>query len=53
MLTVCELENGPFSSLIYLLNMVNFHSYVRLPGGMYIYIKICIYIYIYMDSSII
>ena len=27
------IENGPFSSLIYLLNMVIFHSYVSLPEG--------------------
>ena len=26
-------ENGPFSSLIYLLKIVIFHSYVSLPEG--------------------
>ena len=34
MTNVRELENGTFSSLIYLLKMVIFHSYVCLPEGM-------------------
>ena len=33
MTNVREFENGTFSSLIYLLKMVIFHSYVGLPEG--------------------
>jgi hypothetical protein len=33
------MENGPFSLMIYILNMALFHIYVGLPEGMAVWLK--------------
>ena len=38
------IENGPFSSLIYPLNIVIFQNYVSLPEGMYVHVCSCLFI---------
>ena len=51
-ITHIAIENDHRNYLIFPLNMVIFHSYVKLPEDIYTYICICIHFYMCISNGI-